>query len=746
MLLGLPILLGASSLLFLSGCGAKNGLNLGGGGVSTDSQGVAITGQVHGGQNPVGGSAVHLVQVSTSGYATTPTTLYSTTTAADGTFGFPTGSWTCSGAPNDQIFLMAVGGNPGNSGGTPNPNIALMAALGSCASINSSTFVVVNEVTTVASVYSLSQFLSYTSGSIDTFPTTAVSAGTIPFIGIPTTGGAGKCNSANNWLSTGAHTCNYVGIKNAMLTVPNLVNLATGNVPALATNPDESGVAATGKVPSYTTAGIHFYNDSYVPSQRINTLANILAACVNSTGGVSGDNSNCGNLFLYTTPASTGVAPTDTIQAIWNLAQKPYLTGSNSTNFFNLASANPAFGSPASLSSAPNDWTLALGYTAGGFVNKTPSYAADTFYSAALAIDQQGNVLATNADDNGSSGPGSIVVLNNQGGPISGNATASGFGGFTTNADYPYSALAVSTSGQIYFGNLNNGTVAGINESGSNILTSFAPPANVSGSLVAGVALDPTGNIWVEGLPGSGTGVAVGEFNSSGTQLSPFFSTGTGFAGYDGIALNPLGTTWSGSTGSVFVSTGQGDQEISASSGSLIHSFSSANNFGVLNVTSAGNVFGCASSTIFEDEPAVPTFTSIDNDGCNSGSNYAPNAIDGLGHLWEPSEPLGMAIGDLIEVNPPSSTPLSPPTYGYQGIGGQGVAGDGESNSILIAPSGDIAGTAVDPSGNVWVLNSTANAPLGLASQQFIEFVGLGAPTVTPVSLAVTYNTFTQLP
>ncbi len=129
-----------------------------------------------------------------------------------------------------------------------------------------------DEVTTVASAYSLAQFLSYTSGAIDTPPTSTVTAGTIPYIGIPTSGAS--CTSAGNWLSTGPHTCNYVGLKNAMLTVQNLVNLSTGNVPS------------NFKVPSYTT--INAGNDSYTPSARINTLANILSSCVNSTGGVAG--------------------------------------------------------------------------------------------------------------------------------------------------------------------------------------------------------------------------------------------------------------------------------------------------------------------------------------------------------------------------------------------------------------------------------------------------------------------------
>ncbi len=757
---GLAILLGASGLL-VSGCGIDPGLKMSGS--SPETQGATIKGVVHGGQQPVVGADVYLYAAGTSGYGTAAASLlvpgdgtgnglvssggYVTT---DGTGSFTiTGDYTCPAAPGDQVFLLSKGGNP--TGGGANPNLVLMAALGSCSSLSSTTYVVINEVTTVASAYGLAQFLSYTSGSIDTFPTSAPTKGTTPYIGIPT-GGTG-CTGAANWLSTGPSTCNYVGLRNAMLTVPNLVTLSTGNVPPLASNPDEPSAPATGKVPSYVATGIHFFNDSYVPSARINTLANILAQCVNTTGGTSGDGTNCGNLFLDLTPASTGIAPTDTLQAIWNLAQKPFLSGTTATNFFNLAGVNPAFAAGGTLSSQPNDWTIALGYTSGGFTNKIPSYATGDLDSSGIAIDQQGNIIATNINDGGQTGTGSIAVIDNHGVPISPNATATAFGGWQNSAiNLPFTQPAVDINGDVYFGNYGDLSLAGITESsGTPLFHNTSVPADVDGSAPAGVALDPLGNIYFEGEPSTG-GVAVGKFTSGGALASGFttFDSPVGAAGYGGIALDPLGAPWSGTTGTVIVSTSAGDQQISASTGSLVHNFSGSNNYGVLSVASSGNVFGCSNASIYEDEPPS-SFVLLSNDtnGCYAGGQYAPNAIDGLGHLWEPSLANGVTIGHLIEVNSTGAA-LSPANYGYQGVGGQGATVDGEPLIALVSnnpgQAESISGTAVDPSGNVWVLNGAADAVENVATHIFIEFVGLGAPTVTPVSLAVQYNTFTQLP
>jgi hypothetical protein len=72
---------------------------------------------------------------------------------------------------------------------------------------------------------------------------------------------------------------------------------------------------ATGKAPgAQAPTGTSVY--------ELNTFANILAGCVQSTGGVPGDGSVCGKLFDATAPSGAG-APTDVIGAALAIANNP---------------------------------------------------------------------------------------------------------------------------------------------------------------------------------------------------------------------------------------------------------------------------------------------------------------------------------------------------------------------------------------------------------------------------------------
>ena len=119
-------------------------------------------------QEPISGATIQLYQVGTGGdgYSATPLGS-STTTDSSGEFTL-TGDYTCPGS-NPLVYLLATGGNPGLALGTNNTAIDLIAALGSCNSLTSTTAINLNEVTTVAAVAALSPYM--TSPTCTTAPT-----------------------------------------------------------------------------------------------------------------------------------------------------------------------------------------------------------------------------------------------------------------------------------------------------------------------------------------------------------------------------------------------------------------------------------------------------------------------------------------------------------------------------------------------------------------------------------------------
>jgi hypothetical protein len=275
------------ALFLLIGCGSS------GPGTPTQTQigSSKASGSVHGGQQPVVGASIQLYTVGTTadGSAATPLLTSTVTSGPDGTFTI-TGLYSCTNAT--QVYIVATGGNPGLS--TTNPNIALMAALGPCSSLTSTTFININELTTVAAVAALAPFMT---------SATAI----------------------------GSSAADAASLANAFTLAGEYVNTTTGTAPG-------------DNVPSGYT----------VPTTLLNTLADIISACINSTGGVAGDGSLCGQLFTLTT-VSPNPAPTNTIQAMLNLAYNPTL---NTSALYALTPPTPPF--QPTLTSAPGNFLVSL--------------------------------------------------------------------------------------------------------------------------------------------------------------------------------------------------------------------------------------------------------------------------------------------------------------------------------------------------------------------------------------------------
>ena len=434
----------STAALSLAGCSLGHDVSAPAAVPTTPPKQAAVSnGTVHGGQQPVTGSAIYLFAAGASGYGGPSTSLLNPSVAGvsvdtsnngyvltDGTGSFAiTGDYTCP-SPTAQVYAAAVGGNPGLGAGKSNPNLVMIAALGSCSGLTSSTFIFINEVTTVAAAWALAPFTA-----------DASDIGTSPG--------------------------NIAGLVNAFAAAGELSNTATGAV---------SG-------PTLPAGAV-------LPTSKLNTIADILAACVNTTGGVAGDSSACGNLFAAAT--RTGPAPSNTLTAAVNVARSPV---TNAASLFSLLPAAAPF--QPTLPSAPTDWTVAVQYTSGGFTNPK-----------SVAIDAQGNAWIANCGSvNCTTGStGSIVELSTLGAPV-----ASPFA--PADINIPVS-IALDLNGNVWYANRGGNSVGELNSAGTPVAAAYTGGGLSSPSAIS---VDGTGNIWVANAGNS----SVTELSNSGTAVSP---------------------------------------------------------------------------------------------------------------------------------------------------------------------------------------------------------------------------------
>ncbi len=425
---------------------------------SSSIVGGQLRGNIHGGQQPVSGASVRLYAAGTTGYGSSATALLSSPVLSDANGHFTiTGNYVCPSS-SSQLYIVATGGNPGLAPGTNNSALAEMTALGPCSlhggqyTLDPNSFIMINEVTTVASVYALAAFMGADATHLGTSST------------------------------------NAVGLANAFQAVNNLVNTTTGA--ALTVTPAGNGT---------------------VPQAKINTLANIVASCVNSDG----TGTPCGVLAIAATP-SGGTAPTNTIQGVLNVARNP---ANNVSALYALGSGTPPF--QPTLSPAPNDWTLGVNFTGSGLSNPQ-----------GMAIDGSGNVWIAN---NGTApNTSSITELSSNGTVLSG-ATGYTGGGMSFAL-----GIAIDPSGNAWVTAYGNSNVIKLSSSGA-ILSGASGFTGGGLSSPRGIAIDGTGNAWVAD---SESGSVI-KLSSSGAILSgPAGFTAGGSTRPGSIAIDSAGNAW----------------------------------------------------------------------------------------------------------------------------------------------------------------------------------------------------------
>jgi len=461
-LLGLIVLAAAMSLTGCSASFAPSPVTS----VAPEPDGASgsrMTGLAHGGQQPIASGHLYLFAVGTGGYGSASTsllpsgtaytadtttqsgnTIYYAMTNTDGTFSISDACTT-----GTAVYLYAQGGDPGHTG-TTNSDIGLLDGLGICPASGHigddfPNGININELTTIVTAYAL----------------------------------AGYAKDAVDIGSTGTSLA-LRGLSNAMANIPNIVNLQYGQL--------YSKTAADG-------TGV-------IPVTKINSLADVLASCVNST-----TNTSCSTLLAdELSSGSTGSAPGDTATAAIYMAKNP---ANAQTAVFDLATSQSPY-----QSIDASDADFAIGIT----------YPFSTATASGAASDTSGDVYLTDTANSAIREYSPLGVLSS----------------ITKDVSGP-DGVAVDGSGNIWVGNGGNNTVSEYSSAGTEVTNSPFNGKNGSTAeldVPIQVALDGSGNLWVSNYSNN----AMVELNSSGTYVSSV-TGGNLDKPYD-FSIDPSGNFW----------------------------------------------------------------------------------------------------------------------------------------------------------------------------------------------------------
>jgi streptogramin lyase len=475
-----------------------------------------------------------------------------------------------------------------SGGGGANPATALMAGLGPCPV--TSAVVNINEVTTVASVYALAPFMA-------------------------------------DYKHVG-YTGSSTGIANAFAMINTLANVTLGASPGLSP-------------PANAT----------IPSAEIDTLADIIGNCINSTLS----SNTCSTLFGLVTPPAAPAMPTETIGAMLDVATNPV----GVSGIWGQVPTSPPF--QPTLTQQPSDWTVSVKLTGNNLstpygvaidpsgnawvTNETGSQlsmfnatgsaianagvAVPTSGAQGITIDALGNVWVANTGANN-------VLKITAGGALSATITS----GMAGPVD-----VAADARNNIWVANFNGNNVLEFNNSGSlqNTLT-----AGSAISRPTAVAIDFSGNIWISN---SGAGTMT-EYSKTAGLISGGYSDNA-LQGPAGVALDSAGRAWVAGTGGPELSGFTAAGTVAGS----------APIYGVLNqpagvaVDSSGTIWVTNSSATGSlSQFAAATGTSV---AASLGSLNTPVevAVDPSGNLWT-ADSGDNSVTIFVGLAAPTTTPL----------------------------------------------------------------------------------------
>lgn len=524
-------------------------------------------------------------------------------------------------------------------------------------------------------------------------------------------------------LHIGSSSTNLMGLQNAALNAGVLYNIQGGG-------PVSSTLDGEGHIANETNPN---NSNGSVPYKTINTLANIVANCVDSANTSVGTTSTalqaespgCSGLFETATnngipyPTSGyGTIPIDTATAMINVAHypagintDPANTVTNSANpsaLYNLPTGNVPY--LPQLATQPTDWTIALTYSN----ISTPT---------AIAIDGSGDAYV------GSNTTGVITELSAQGALQATSSAVPSLSGIAVSPTLSGAYTVWATS------NTSNAKNVYEFKSSLSLINSFASAYTL---YPTALAIDKSGNVYVGNDAFTPVGASnaynyyyLSEFNSSGTLINtPACATvcqNSGFASVNGMALTSGGSLWlsqnnntfelfpNPSTGSATATAIGGTTNISAIAVDyqgyawVTANEGSGGNQDLMRTTSASsgtvNSYGvCAYDNCSIGGLNDPVAVAVDGSNANNSNTF---------NVWVANS--GNSTVTEVWYNPsltsPTSTTLSPST-GYQ-----------SGTGLISTPTA----IAVDNSGNVWVTNK--------GNSTVTEIIGSANPVTTPLSL-----------
>jgi sugar lactone lactonase YvrE len=726
--------------------------------------GGVLTGALHGGNQPIVGSAVSLYSVGTTGYGSAGTLLATTVSGSTGMFSFtqdPNGTpgpttpvvsstYTCPSA-GTQLYITAIGGATQSVGNGTNSAAAFAMAIGQCSGA-SSVYVNLNEVSSVATMAALQQYF----------------------------------NPANLSFGYPSTTQAVQAFANNVALIANMESAAFG---AALTSTSHAAVPSghgtlTGT--SVTVTVTPEYN-------KINLIANILAACVNTTSNTS---TSCATLFnnakaptaAFTsqpTQSFTTITATNenTLQALYFMLTNPMSAAATSGNtassatsmsaLFGLSTSTPPFA--PSYSTAPTDWTVGINYKSSSTcvtqVGTTTTTSTGSFLSGMnnLAIDANGNIWGASSN---SSASANLYELSPLGVPLTcGLGTAAGVANSTVidSAGYVWTdtTTTTGTSPNVAYAIYKWSPTSGALDS----TWSAFPYAATNPPLSRALAADGSGNVFVAAgsyqaqtaSPQTAFTGFVGEFLGGGvggaTPATITTISSTIPDAPDAMQVDSSGNIWIpitnvGSPAAQYVS------EVYPSSGS----YATANIVpaGVLTPTgvaigqsstgteiivtqnSSGHSSQSYNMNYFAPGTSLGTITTPTHTSEYSSGTWAPAgvAVDGASNVWS----LGSVSygGNWVTGNAYSSNK----PYGLSELSSTGVnisptngansnSGGFQKDVTLILPDAP-NNVAIDPSGNVWVGEAGGTS--------IMELVGQAVPVVTPLSVATGNSTLGTTP